>query len=94
MGFLLHHSIAEAAERNPDHEAFRFEGRCLSYGELVERSRRMAHHLVELGVEPHDRVGLYLTKSLELPVALYGILTAGAAYVPIDPTAPPPYTNV
>ncbi len=89
MGFLLHHSIAESAERDPVREAFRFEDRALTYAELAERVHRLAGVLVDLGVEPHDRVGIYMTKSLELPVALYGILEAGAAYVPIDPTAPP-----
>ena len=88
MGFLLHHSIDESAQRTPDHEAFRFEGKALTYGELVERSNRFAAVLVEQGVRPDDRVGLYLRKGLELPVALYGILKAGAAYVPIDPAAP------
>ena len=89
VGFLLHHSIEVSAARDPDREAFRFEGRALTYAELVERSRRLAGVLVERGVRPHDRVGLYMNKCLELPVALYGVLTAGAAYVPIDPTAPP-----
>lgn len=88
MGFLLHHSIDESADRDPDREAFRFEGSGSTYGELVERANRLAGLLVEEGVRPHDRVGIYMNKCLELPVALYGILKAGAAYVPIDPTAP------
>ncbi len=89
MGFLLHHSIDESADRAPERDAFRFAGQGLSYAELVERSNRLASLLVEQGVAPHDRVGIYMNKCLELPVALYGILKAGAAYVPIDPTAPP-----
>jgi amino acid adenylation domain-containing protein len=88
VGFLLHHSIDESAGREPEREAFRCGGEGTSYAALVERSNRLATVLVESGVEPHDRVGIYMTKSLDLPVALYGILKAGAAYVPIDPTAP------
>ncbi|MEM7587323.1 MAG: amino acid adenylation domain-containing protein [Acidobacteriota bacterium] len=88
MGFLLHHSVFEAAQRDPDRDAFRFEGRGLTYAELAERSTRLANLLIAHGVKPHDRVGIYMNKSLELPVALYGVLAAGAAYVPIDPTAP------
>lgn len=89
MGFLLHHSIDEAAERAPDREAFRFEDRAITYADLVDRSNRLANLLIDEGVEPSDRVGIYMHKSLDLPVALYGILKAGAAYVPIDPAAPP-----
>ena len=88
MGFLLHHSIDDSAERDGGHPSFRFEGRALSYGELAERSDRLAHLLIESGVRAHDRVGIYMNKCLELPVALYGILKAGAAYVPINPSAP------
>lgn len=89
MGFLLHHSIEESAQRAPEKEAFRFEGQALSYAVLLERSRKLAAMLVARGVERSDRIGIYMNKSLDLPVALYGILMAGAAYVPIDPTAPP-----
>jgi len=88
LGFLLHHSITESAEQAPEHEAFRCDGEALSYGELEQRSNRVARWLLERGLERSDRVGLYLNKSLELPVALYGILKAGGAYVPIDPAAP------
>lgn len=88
MGFLLHHSIVEAAQRSPDHQAFRIADQSLTYAQLVERSHRLAGLLLELGVRPHDRVGIYMNKCLDLPVAVYGILTAGAAYVPIDPSAP------
>ena len=45
--------------------------------------------MIEQGVKRHDRVGIYLHKCLELPIALYGILKTGAAYVPLDPEAPP-----
>ena len=89
MGFLLHHSIDESARRDPERQAFRCAESGLTYAELVERSNRLANVLVDRGVQPHDRVGIYIHKSLELPVALYGILKAGAAYVPIDPAAPP-----
>lgn len=88
MGFLLHQSIDESAARSPDAEAFRFSGEALTYGELVCRSNRLAALLVSEGVRPMDRVGIYMSKGLELPVALYGILKAGAAYVPIDPSSP------
>ena len=86
---LIHQSIDESASRDPSHEAFRFDGRALTYEQLVVRANRLARVLVDEGVRPGDRVGIYMTKGIELPVALYGALKAGAAYVPIDPAAPP-----
>ncbi len=88
MTFLLHQSIDESASRDPTREAFRFEGAGLTYEDLVRRANRLAGVLIEEGVCPGDRVGIYMNKGLELPIALYGILKAGAAYVPIDPSAP------
>lgn len=49
----------------------------------------LAGALAELGVAPGDRVAIWLRKSIESIVALYGVLKAGAVYVPIDPGAPP-----
>ena len=89
MGWLLHHSLDEAAERYPSHEAFRFQGEGLTYEELLERSNRVANLLRQEGVRSMDRVGIYMLKGLELPVAIYGVMKAGGAYVPIDPGAPP-----
>ena len=60
MGFLLHHSVTESAEREPEREAFRCDGEALSYGELEQRSNRVARWLLERGLERSDRVGLYL----------------------------------
>jgi amino acid adenylation domain-containing protein len=42
-----------------------------------------------MGVRPGDRVGIYLRKSIDAVAAIFGILKAGAAYVPVDPGAPP-----
>jgi amino acid adenylation domain-containing protein len=88
VGFLLHHSIDTAAAADPDREAFRCNGQALTYAALVAHADRLAHLLTEEGVRPHDRVGIYMNKGLQLPIAVYGILKAGAAYVPIDPAAP------
>ena len=61
----------------------------ISYAELGELSDRLRDRLVLLGVQPGDRVGLYLTKSVDSIVTIFGALKAGAAYVPVDPGAPP-----
>ena len=72
----------------PDAVAASFEGRELSYGELERRANRLAHHLIASGVEPDGRVVVLMERSLEVIVALLGVLKAGAAYVPLDPTYP------
>lgn len=48
----------------------------------------MARSLVEAGVRPGDRVAVFLDRSFNATIALFGIMQAGAAYVPIDPGAP------
>jgi len=86
---LLHRLLAESAARHPERDAVVLpEGR-LSYAALDAESSRLARSLAAHGVRRGDRVGLWLPKSLEAVVALYGAMKAGAAYVPIDPAAPP-----
>lgn len=86
--FALHQLIDRAAEASPDHEAIRCRDDVLSYGELQRRSVALAGALAEGGVRPGDRVALYLPKSVDGVAAIYAIMRAGAAYVPIDPSSP------
>jgi amino acid adenylation domain-containing protein len=64
-------------------------GRRLTYAELDGTARRIAHHLHAQGVRRGDRVGVCLPKSLASVASIMGILRAGAAYVPVDGSAPP-----
>lgn len=86
--FLLHQALDQAAARRPEHPAVRFSGTQLTYAELAARSNSLAHALAAQGVQRGDRVGIYMNKSLEAITAVYGIMKAGAAYVPLDPFAP------
>lgn len=86
--YLLPQLLDTAAECFPEREALRFFDQSLTYEELAGRSSSLARLLVEQGVKKGDRVGFYLEKSLEAVVAIYGIMKAGAAYVPVDPLAP------
>jgi amino acid adenylation domain-containing protein len=83
------HELFEAqVERTPDAIAIVFEGEHLTYRELNNRSNRVAHHLRKLGVGPGVLVGLCMNQSLDRIVGLFGVLKAGAAYVPVDPAYP------
>ncbi|MDJ0702180.1 MAG: amino acid adenylation domain-containing protein [Leptolyngbyaceae cyanobacterium MO_188.B28] len=75
-------------EQTPEAAAVVFEDQHLTYAELNHRANQLAHHLQSLGVGPESRVGLYVERSLEMLVGLWGILKAGGAYVPLDPTHP------
>ena len=88
MPSLIPQYLDEHAEHTPDSVALRYEGELLRYSELARRANRLAHALRANGVKRGDRVGIYLPRSLELGVSVYGIMKAGAAYVPVDPTAP------
>ncbi len=85
---LLHQLLTQSAEREPDRCALVSDKGTLSYAELTMQSDRLAHALRSQGVTAGDRVGVALDKSLESVIAIFGILKAGAAYVPIDPSAP------
>ena len=86
--YLIHGALTAAAQRWPDRVAVRAEGRSLTYGGLDVAADRVAGALAAMGVTVGDRVGLYLSKTVEAVAAIYGILRSGAAYVPLDPEAP------
>jgi acyl-CoA synthetase (AMP-forming)/AMP-acid ligase II len=82
---LLQHLLADSTSRSPAHPAFVAEGVELSYEQLMLRATRVAAGLQEWGVRKGDRVALVLDACAEYPIALYGILLAGAAVVPCCP---------
>jgi amino acid adenylation domain-containing protein/natural product biosynthesis luciferase-like monooxygenase protein len=84
----VHGLFAAQAARTPDAVAVSFENGQLTYGELERRANQLAAYLRARGVRPGACVGLCLERSVELVVALLGILKAGAAYVPLDPGHP------
>ena len=84
----VHSLFAAQAERTPHAVAAVCDGHELSYESLQRRSDRLAQRLGALGIGPGSRVALCVPRSFELPVALLGILKAGAAFVPIEPKYP------
>jgi amino acid adenylation domain-containing protein len=86
---LCVHELFEVhARRHPDALAASYDGSRLSYAELDARANQLAHALQALGVGPGTAVALCVRRSLDLVVALLGVLKAGGAFVPLDPAYP------
>ncbi|PSF35010.1 non-ribosomal peptide synthetase [Aphanothece hegewaldii CCALA 016] len=81
----FHQIFEQQVEKTPLNIALVFEEQQLTYDELNRRSNQLAHYLQKLGVKPEIKVGIYLERSIEMIVALLGIMKAGGAYVPLDP---------
>jgi non-ribosomal peptide synthetase component F len=83
------HQLFEArAKKTPDAIAAVFDGAQFTYRELDRRSNQLANYLQKLGVKPGVMVGVFVERSLDMIVALLGVMKAGGAYVPMDPTYP------
>ncbi len=85
---LLHELFEQQAQLTPQATALVFGAEQLSYEELDQRANQLAHRLRSLGVEREQLVGLMLERSVDLVVALLGVLKSGAAYLPLDPAYP------
>ena len=88
MAYLLQRLLTEAALRQPRRPAVASGGGVLTYRELDRASNQVARALLRLGVAPGDRVAILAPKSAAAVTGLYGVLKAGACYVPLDPKAP------
>jgi amino acid adenylation domain-containing protein len=82
--------LARSATANPGSTAVVDPARGeIPYGELDALATELSETLRRYGVKRGDRVGVYAPKSAGTVAAIFGILRAGAAYVPVDPSAPP-----
>ncbi|HEY9283907.1 MAG TPA: amino acid adenylation domain-containing protein, partial [Pyrinomonadaceae bacterium] len=84
----LHRLFEAQVERSPEATALTFEGQHLTYAELNRRANQLARRLRRLGVGPDVPVAVCMERSIELVVALLGVLKAGGAYLPLDPAYP------
>jgi amino acid adenylation domain-containing protein len=83
------HRLFEAqARRTPDAVAVVSEGTSITFAELDARANQLARRLRGAGVRRETLVGLALTRSVDMVVAISAILKAGGAYVPLDPAFP------
>ncbi len=80
--------FAEQVALGPDRTAVVLDDIALSYVELNRRANQVAHHLIGLGVGPESVVALRLPRSVDMVVAVLGVLKAGGAYLPVDPDYP------
>ncbi|MEL5470207.1 amino acid adenylation domain-containing protein [Serratia nevei] len=84
----VHELFEQQARQTPQAIALIQDAQRLSYAQLNARANRLAHRLIERGVQPGDRVAVRLARSIELVCAQLAVIKAGAAYVPIDPQLP------
>jgi amino acid adenylation domain-containing protein len=85
---FVHRCFELHAAGAPDAPAVRFLDRSLSYEALNRRANSLARVLQQRGVRHGQPVVVCLEPSLDIAVALLGILKAGAVYVPVDPNYP------
>ncbi|MEX5711745.1 amino acid adenylation domain-containing protein [Parafrankia sp. FMc6] len=84
----LHQGFEEQARRDPEAVAVEQDGVVVRYGELDRRSDRLAGVLAGHGAGPERYVGVCVERSIDMVVAVLAVVKAGAAFVPLDPTAP------
>lgn len=84
----IHRLFEEQVENTPTAMAAMHGGRSLTYEQLNSKANQLARHLRKHGVRPDQVVGIFLERGLEMVIGLLGILKAGAAYLPLDPSYP------
>ncbi|MEW8275707.1 MAG: AMP-binding protein, partial [Candidatus Thiodiazotropha taylori] len=89
MAALLHELIFESAIDRPEQPALQYKSSLLNYAQLERQLRLFAGSLQTIGIEPSDRVAIYLPKCLENVIAIFGALAAAAVFVPINPVLKP-----
>ncbi|QHW35995.1 amino acid adenylation domain-containing protein [Staphylococcus ursi] len=80
--------FAEQVQRHPDKVAVRFENDSITYAQLDRLTNQVARQIRARGVKPNDYIAVMAERSMEMIVAVLGIVKSGAAYVPIDPDYP------
>jgi amino acid adenylation domain-containing protein len=85
---LLHKYLEKNSNLYAHKTAIKCMDQSITYLQLDILSNQIAHSLLRQGIIPGDTVGIYLPKSIEAIAAIFGILKAGAVYVPIDSDSP------
>jgi len=80
--------ITSGAEALPGQVAFKCGQKSETFESMKTKMNQLSNILEQLGVKKGDRVGIYMNRVIESAVAVYGIMNAGAVFVPIDPSSP------
>ncbi|MGH9398363.1 MAG: non-ribosomal peptide synthetase [Terriglobia bacterium] len=89
----VHELITQQAAQSPDHISVMFGETKLTYEALSREAHQVARYLLNRGVEPGSRVGIFMERTPRLLSALLGVWNAGCAYVPLDIDSPPERTQ-
>ncbi|MBZ5855526.1 long-chain-fatty-acid--CoA ligase [Flavihumibacter profundi] len=76
--------LEDSARRYPGKPAFTFRDNCLTYAEINGVANMVANGLVEIGIQPGDKVALSCLNLPQFPIIYFGILKAGAVVVPLS----------
>lgn len=85
---FVHEWVASQAELKPDRSAVVDAAQSFTYQAFEQRTNQLAHLLVSKGIGPEQRVMVYGDRNTDLIIAIFAILKAGAAYVPVDAGVP------
>ena len=80
--------LRAATVARPDRTAVSCGTERLTFQQLSERSKNMARHLRQLGAVANEPVGIFMEPSVDLMASVWGVLHAGAAYLPLSPEYP------
>ena len=84
----VHYRFEEIAAQTPDAIAVQYGDQSLTYGDLNRRANQLARYLQAQQVGPEQVVAVCHSRSVELLVAVLGVLKAGGAYLPLNPNHP------
>ncbi|MDZ7375500.1 MAG: amino acid adenylation domain-containing protein [candidate division KSB1 bacterium] len=87
-GLAMHQWFEQVSATHSDRIAVRYKDQQLSYAELNRRANQLANYLIAQGVHVEDLIGICMTRSPEMIIAVMGSLKAGAAFIPLDPAYP------
>src|SRR6185503_7233964 len=89
LSSCIHHLFEAQVRHSPNAVAARSASASLTFAQLDARGNQLAHYLLDSGLAPQSVVALLLDHSCETLIAILGVLKAGCAYLPLDPSHPP-----
>jgi amino acid adenylation domain-containing protein len=88
LDLCMHEMVVRQVEQTPDAIAVSFESEFLTYREMNARANQLAHYLRKKDVRSEKLAGICVDRSIEMILAVLGVLKSGAAYTPLDPDYP------